>query len=380
MLAATIAEMDFPLAPPVAAALRAAIDRHDLGYAYGVTPPLRDAFAGFAAPPATAGRVDPEQVTLVPDVMAGLARAAAACSPARATPSPSPTPAYPPFFVDRRRRRPAGCASSRCAPTARSTSTRSTRALAAGARVLVLANPHNPTGRVLPRDELERSPSCCAAHDAWVLADEIHAPLVPAGRDAHAVARGLATRRASAASRCTSASKAFNLAGLKAALAVTASDRARDGRRAPAADLGDHAGLLGVIASEAAFADGDAWLDAVLARLDANRALLGELPRRRAAGGRAGRRPRRPTSPGWTAARSASATTRPPPSWRAAGSRSVPGRLRRRGRGLRAAQLRHVPGARRGSRGAHGRGLSCRAGAACVASLVLAFGRARVRR
>ena len=41
-------------------------------------------------------------------------------------------------------------------------------------------------------------------------------------------------------------------------------------------DLADRAGLLGVIAAEAAFADGDPWLDAVLARLDGNRALLAE--------------------------------------------------------------------------------------------------------
>ena len=71
----------------------------------------------------------------------------------------------------------------------------------------------------------------------------------------------------------TSASKAFNLAALKAALIVTADPAARDlvARMPP---LHEHAGLLGVIAAEAAFDDGDAWLDAVIAQLDANREQL----------------------------------------------------------------------------------------------------------
>jgi cystathionine beta-lyase len=148
------------------------------------------------------------------------------------------------------------------------------RVLADGTRVLILASPHNPTGRVLDREELARIADVTATNGAWVLADEIHAPLVLGGAaftpwlevsDA-ARERGIAF---------TSASKAFNLAGLKAALAVTASGRARDAVAA-LPPMGEHAGLLGVLAAEVAFADGDPWLDAVLDRLDANRALLAE--------------------------------------------------------------------------------------------------------
>ena len=74
----------------------------------------------------------------------------------------------------------------------------------------------------------------------------------------------------------TSASKAFNLAGLKATLMITASDRAREAvRQVP--PLTDRVGLLGVIAAEAAFSHGDRWLDAARAQLAANRELLGEL-------------------------------------------------------------------------------------------------------
>jgi cystathionine beta-lyase len=127
---------------------------------------------------------------------------------------------------------------------------------------------------VLLRSELEQIAEVCAARDAWVLADEIHAPLVLPG------ARHIPWLEVSDAARAcgvalTSASKAFNVAGLKAALAVTASQPARDAvRRLP--PLGERAGLLGVLAAEAAFVDGDEWLDALLAQLDANRSLVAD--------------------------------------------------------------------------------------------------------
>jgi cystathionine beta-lyase len=144
--------------------------------------------------------------------------------------------------------------------------------LAAGIRALVLASPHNPTGHVSTPDELTAIAERCAEHDVWVLADEIHAPLTLPGATFTAWLEGSDAAREIGIS-LTSASKAFNVAGLKSALVVTASDRARE----LVARLGpqhDHSGLLGAIAAEAAFEHGDEWLDAVLAQLDANRASL----------------------------------------------------------------------------------------------------------
>ena len=121
----------------------------------------------------------------------------------------------------------------------------------------------------------------------------------------------------------TSASKAFNLAGLKTALVITASDWAREAaQRVP--PLTDRLGL-GVIAAEAAFAHGDRWLDAVRTQLAANRAVLGELlaaelPKSH------GHHPKPPTWPGWTAAPSHSATIHP--------KRSLSEDASRSGRGL----------------------------------------------
>jgi cystathionine beta-lyase len=108
-----------------------------------------------------------------------------------------------------------------------------------------------------------------------VLADEIHAPLVLEGAT-HTPWLEVSDAARERGIALTSASKAFNVAGLKAALMITASDRARDAvQRVP--PLTDRVGLLGVLAAEAAFRYGDRWLDAVRDQLAANRQLLGDL-------------------------------------------------------------------------------------------------------
>jgi cysteine-S-conjugate beta-lyase len=271
VLVATIAEMDFPLATPIAEVLRAAIDRSDLGYAPSAPYNLRDAFGGFARR-RLRWDVDSEQVTLVPDVMVGLVelcRLLVAADEAVAF----VTPAYPPFFS----------ALPHAAPRLEHLATPEdgtidlealAGTIAGGTRALILTNPHNPTGRVLPRSELEAIAELCADRDVWVLADEIHAPLVLPNAE-HTPWLEVSDAARSCGVALTSASKAFNVAGLKAALVATASDRMRQVvARLP--DLSDQVGLLGVLAAEAAFAQGDEWLDAVLAQLDANRTLLGE--------------------------------------------------------------------------------------------------------
>jgi cysteine-S-conjugate beta-lyase len=278
VLSATIAEMDFPLAAPVADAIGAAVARHDLGYPAPAPASLRRAFASFARRRLD-WEVDQEQVELVPDVMVGLielCRVIASHGDAVAF----ATPAYPPFY---RALPQAGVRLIEVELHADGAVKLESldAALAAGTRALVLSSPHNPTGHVLDRDELAVIAERCAERGVWVLADEIHAPLTLPGT------RHIPWLEVSEAARCwgialTSASKAFNLAGLKAAVIVTADGAARDlVARMPR--LHEHAGLLGVLAAEAAFDDGDEWLDAVLVQLDRNRdqlasALATELP------------------------------------------------------------------------------------------------------
>lgn len=271
VLASTIAEMDFELAEPVVAAVRAALDRHDLGYTPSRIPRLAGAFADFARR-RMGWTVDPKQVVPVTDVMIGVASLCRALTePGDAVAFASPN--YPPFLTelprDGLRLREVGLRADGALDL-----DALDRALAGGARVLVLTSPHNPTGRVLPRPELEAIAEICANHGAWVIADEIHAPLTLPGATFTPWLEVSDTARERGLS-LTSASKAFNLAALKCALAVTASERAREALRR-LGDPSDHVGLLGVLAAEAAFTDGDPWLDALLTQLDANRSLLGE--------------------------------------------------------------------------------------------------------
>ncbi|GAA1562839.1 aminotransferase class I/II-fold pyridoxal phosphate-dependent enzyme [Kribbella sancticallisti] len=271
VIGATVAEMDFVLAEPIAKVLHDAISRSDLGYAHEVPARLKQAFTGFAER-RLGWRVDPEQLTLIPEVLIGLIELCRVLAPGGSV--AFATAGYPPYL---KQLPPAGFTTV-LIPLREDgwfDLDRLAGELRAGLKVLVLANPHNPTGRVLPREELEQIADLCAEYGAWVLADEIHAPLVLPG------AKHVPWFEVSDAARecgisLTSASKAFNLAGLKAALMVTASDRAQDVvRRLPF--TAEQVGLLGVIAAEAAFAEGDAWLDALIRQLDANRSLLIDL-------------------------------------------------------------------------------------------------------
>jgi cysteine-S-conjugate beta-lyase len=271
VLASTVAEMDFPLAEPVAAALEAAIRRGDTGYVPKRSPEVGDSLARFARRRMD-WTIDPEQVTLVSDVMVGLValcreltRGGGAIAFA--------TPAYPPFLVELEL---PGVSVFRLPLTAAGGHDleRLSAAIAEGVRVLVVASPHNPTGRVFSQAELAAVAELCAERGVWVLADEIHAPLTLPGAvhtpwlEVSAAAReyGIAL---------TSASKAFNLAAFKTAFVVTASASARAVvERLP--PTSDHVGLFGVIAAEAAFDSAEEWLDAVLAQLDVNRRVVGE--------------------------------------------------------------------------------------------------------
>jgi cystathionine beta-lyase len=276
VLCATVAEMDFPIAEPIARVLREAIDRNDLGYAVPAEAKLRESFAAFADR-RMGWTVDADQVSVVPDVMLGLLELCrAVAEPGQ--PIAFASPAYPPFFAELPRQG-VRLINVRLVDDGRLDLDSLDHALAAGIRALVLSSPHNPTGRVLARDELTAIAARCAERDVWVLADEIHAPLTLPGATFTAwLEVSDAARHVGVA--LASASKAFNIAGLKSALIVTAGDRARD----LVARIGpqhEHSGLLGALAAEAAFAHGDEWLDAVLAQLDANRSwLASELPSR----------------------------------------------------------------------------------------------------
>ncbi|MGL3151866.1 MalY/PatB family protein [Microbacterium sp. A82] len=271
-----VAETDFALAPEITRVLERAISIGDTGYVASRTP-LAEAYTEFAhrrfgwAP-------DAARMRSTADVSMGIVEIL------RRVTSPGErvivtTPVYPPFFdlveeagaiVERVPLRDTGTGWELDLDGIHA-------ALEAGARAVLLCNPHNPTGTVHSAASLTALAELAAAHGAAVVSDEIHAPLVQPNTgfrpflsisdDARAVGYAV-----------VSASKAFNLAGLKCALMVTASDDTTRVLRSLPIEVEWRTGQFGMLAAVAAFAEeSDAWLDSLLVTLDENRRLVADL-------------------------------------------------------------------------------------------------------
>ncbi len=267
VLPAWVAEMDFDVSPPVAAAITEAVTRGgDFGYAIDlVAPELSTAFAGFAKR-RWDWDVDPDRVVLLRDVMRGIELwIEGSTEPGDSVVVTSPV--YYPFLeaITRRRRTLVEVPMVRGDARWELDLDNLENAFAAGAKLFLLCNPHNPVGRVYDREELDAIAQLTLRHDVRVVADEVHAPLVLDGT--HIPFASLHPDVADRTLTLCSASKAFNLAGLHAAVAVPGNSDEDAWLRSLPYRYRGAAGILGVEASAAAFEHGDAWLDALLTHL-----------------------------------------------------------------------------------------------------------------
>jgi cystathionine beta-lyase len=249
VLAAWVAEMDFDVAAPVRAALHEAVDRDDLGYAEADLGELTRACSAHLAA-LHDWEVPPSRIFPVADVLSGVAGALDLTVPA-AAPVVVPTPTYPPLLeIVEGSGRPAVQVPMADAGRAALDLDRIDAALAEGARAVLLCSPHNPRGRVFERVELP---------------GRRHVPYASlAGAADHTVT-------------VVSASKAWNLAGLRCAQVVTSNhDDAAAWRRLPVFAVPGPT-PLGIAASVAAYSAAEDWRVALVAHLGRNRELLGEL-------------------------------------------------------------------------------------------------------
>jgi len=276
VLPSWVAEMDFAPAPVVAEAARRAAADMVFGYPSDTHGgPLGEAYARFA------GRrhgwvVDPDQVIPVSDVTAGIRLLIEVLS--EPGPVVVPTPAYPPQLEvpDIAGRELVTVPLSPDAAEAVLDVDGIDAALAAGARTVILTQPHNPLGRVYRRHELEGLRDVVARHGARVVSDEVHAPLVlPGGPDQVPYLSIPGTGEHATA--VVSASKAFNTPGLRCAQMVTDDAATHQRLRSQPLARNDAWASVGVEVSVAAYEDGDGWLDSLLSRLVSQRALLGQL-------------------------------------------------------------------------------------------------------
>ena len=269
-----VAEMDVPLAEPVLRALTDALALGDTGYPAGTA--YAEALAGFAEKRWAWDGCAVERTAIVPDVMMGIVEMLRLVT-GNGDPVVVNPPVYPPFFqfiehMDRR------VVEAPLGPDLRIDldvlEEAFRQAVAGGGRAAyLLCSPQNPTGTVHTADELAAVAALADRYGVRVVVDEIHAPLTASGVD---FVPYLSVPGGESGLSLMSASKGWNLAGLKAALAVAGPAAAADLARLPE-EVSHGPSHLGAIAHTAALRDGTAWLDALRAGLDENRRLLTDL-------------------------------------------------------------------------------------------------------
>jgi len=276
-IGAWVAEMDFGTAPAVTEALHRAVDEGDLGYlAPHTTRRMAEATSQWLLDD-SGWRIPPENIHPVSDVMAALEVAISKYSP-EGTGVIIPTPAYMPFlsFVPTLRREvfevPGTVEGGRWSHDLAGIDA----AFHAGARTLILCNPQNPTGTAIGREELEAVSEIVDRHNGRVFADEIHSPL-RYGSTPHVPYASISAVTARHTITATSASKAWNLPGLKSAQLITSNPADEELYQIFGFAVLHGASTPGVIAAAAAYSDGREWLTEVTEYLDVNRRVLAEL-------------------------------------------------------------------------------------------------------
>ena len=273
-----VADMDFPSPPSVVAALQARVAQGFFGY-LTEHPELPGVVAERVAK-RYGWRVAPEAVVLLPGVNVANNFAASAL----ATPGESillQTPAYPPIL-----RAAGNLARVRIEHVlTRETDGRYVVDLAAFAaaitprtKAFMLCNPHNPIGRVYSRVELERMAAICLDRGLTIVADEIHCDLLLDGRQ-HVPMASLSPEVEARTITFMAPSKTFNLPGLKCAVAIVPNATLRERLTTTMGDLMSKPNVLGHTAAVAAYREGDAWLEALLRYLAANRDFLADYVR-----------------------------------------------------------------------------------------------------
>lgn len=276
-IGAFVAEMDFGCAPAIAKALHESVDDGLFGYLPpAVSEAMSEACAawqksryGWDVP---AARVHP-----LPDVIKGLEVAIEQFS-APGSKIVLPTPAYMPFLsVPPTLGReiiqvPMLVRDGRYEFDLDGLD----RAFHDGGGLLILCNPYNPLGRVFSREELLAVSDVVERNGARVFSDEIHAPLVyPGGQ--HVPYASVSEVAASHTITSTSASKAWNLPGLKCAQIIISNDADAEVWERIGFMASHGASNPGVIANTAAYSAGGDWLAGTVDYLDGNRRLLGDL-------------------------------------------------------------------------------------------------------
>jgi len=266
-----VADTDFAAPPAVLDALHRRVDHGVFGYGL---PPAELTATVRAHLARTYGWTVAEP-TLV--WLPGLVSALSVCCRAFAGPGEgvlTTTPIYPPFLACPR-------LAGRAVHTAPLVQTGDGRwvfdreafvgAIRPDTRVLLFCSPHNPCGRVWEREELVWLGQVCERHDLVIVSDEIHNQLILDPDRVHVPTATVAPEVAARTVTLMAPSKTYNLAGLGCAFAVIGDAGLRRRFQRTAAMIVPHPNVLGYVAAEAAYREGDAWLRDQLDHLRRNR-------------------------------------------------------------------------------------------------------------
>lgn len=265
-----VADMDFRSPPCILDALHARVQHGVFGY--GARPhELIDVIIKRLAE-RYQWHIKSEWLVFLPGVVAGLNLCVRAFT-ADSESTIAPTPIYPPF-------RKASLLARRAQINAplRLKEKRwiiDLDSLAASMRgnekLLLLCNPQNPGGTVYRRDELEQHLAFARRHDLVVCSDEIHCDLLLEPGAKHIPFATLGEDAAQRSITLLSPSKTFNIAGLGASVAVIPNPELRRKFKAARTGIVPEVDVLALTAAQAAWRDGEAWLQALLVYLRANR-------------------------------------------------------------------------------------------------------------
>ena len=268
-----VADMDFACAPAIVAALRKRIDHPIYGYSEP-TSGLLDATIDHLRSEYD-WKVERDWIVWLPGLVVGLNVVCRAFGREGADVMTA-VPIYPPFLSA-----PANAA--RNAVRVQMVESNGAwgwdmaaleRAITPSSRLLLLCNPHNPVGRVFSRDELQEIADACVRHNMILCSDEIHNGLILDTDKCHIPVASLGEEIAQRTVTLMSASKAFNLPALGCAYAIASNPEVRTKLKKAMAGIVHHVGLMGYVATEAAYRNGKEWQLALLDYLRGNRDLV----------------------------------------------------------------------------------------------------------
>ena len=279
VLPVPVAEMDFEIAEPIKNSLRNMIDRSDTGY-LGPFPELFEAFADFSRD-RWSWQVDPEHMRIATDVGVGVVEVIRTLiSPGEKMMINSPVYDNMWNWVKEVKAELVDAPLKEDALEFTLDLEAVEAGYKSGVKVHLLCHPHNPVGTIYSKEELASLASLAVKYGVTIISDEIHGPLTYPG-ESFVPFLAVSDEARACGITVTSASKAFNLAGLKCAMIITGSQALKDRINSMPISVAFRASLFGAVAATSALRDSRDWLDACLVTLDENRRLLKNLLERK---------------------------------------------------------------------------------------------------